>query len=91
MAGREPFTDPFFASEDPLCLSPEDDRRPPAREGSSDAGILRFPHRWTDPRCEAEHRASAGLLPILRKARTQETQNKLRLTLRGHGGSEAGA
>jgi len=37
MAGRDPCTtpprtDPFFASEDPLCLSPEDDLRPPARE-----------------------------------------------------------
>jgi len=32
MAGREPFTASLFASEDPLCLSPEDDLRPPTRE-----------------------------------------------------------
>jgi len=32
MAGREPCTDTLFASQDPLCLSPEDDLRPPARE-----------------------------------------------------------
>jgi len=32
MAGREPCTDTLFASEDLLCLSPEDDLRPPARE-----------------------------------------------------------
>jgi len=143
MAGRDPFTDTPFASQDPLCLSPEDDLRPPAsktlsvspqrmtcgplrarpslslparertwfqrfgetrapaslprkrsgetkrglplhrrepgsggwakhwplrlsphrgdQEGSSDAGILRVPHRVTDPRFAAEHRAPAGL------------------------------
>jgi len=38
MAGREPFTGilfahrPPFTSEDHLCLYPEDDLRPPARE-----------------------------------------------------------
>jgi len=32
MASRAPFTDTFFASEDPLCLSPEDNLRPPAKE-----------------------------------------------------------
>jgi len=114
-------TDPLFASEDPFCLSPEDDRpceedplclspeadlRPPARErtcfqmlakpspcvsppkafggeqeGSCDAGMMRFPHRWTDPRCAAEHRAPAGPPPILgpqsyRKARTQQSQTR---------------
>ena len=30
MAIRDPFTDPFVASQDPLCLSPEDGLRPPA-------------------------------------------------------------
>jgi len=31
------------------------------QEGSCDAGSLRFPHRVTDPRFAAEHRAPAGL------------------------------
>ncbi len=30
--GPDPFTDPLVASQDPLCLSPEDDLRPPMRE-----------------------------------------------------------
>ena len=34
MASRDPFTDPFDASQDPLGLSPEDDLRPPARRPS---------------------------------------------------------
>ena len=29
---RDPFTDPFVAPQDPLCLSPKDDLRPPGRE-----------------------------------------------------------
>jgi len=33
------------------------------QEGSCGAGILRFPHRLTDARCEGEHRAPAGLPP----------------------------
>jgi len=33
------------------------------QEGSCDAGILRFPHRLTDPRCEGEDRSPAGLPP----------------------------
>ncbi len=32
MAGRDSFTDPFAASQDPLGLSPEDDLQPPTRE-----------------------------------------------------------
>jgi len=33
------------------------------QEGSCDAGILRFSHRLTDPRCGGEHRSPEGLAP----------------------------
>jgi len=146
MAGRDPFTDPFFAPEDPSCSPPNAFggetqgpvfRQPPEpgplprrgpsvilwREtervslaggrrsssgerprGSCDAGSLRVPHRWTDPRFAAEHRAPAGLPPQslasvhtpsgkqdLRKARTQESQNRRGPMIRGPAGGEAGA
>jgi len=103
--------------QDPFCLSPGDDLRPPARErtwfpeaerntgpcvsplhrgeqeGSSDARILRFPHRWTDPRGEVEHRSPAGLAlnpwypPLsFRNAQTQESQNRRGPVIRGPAG-----
>ncbi len=51
----------------PLRLSPHRGEQ----EGSCDAGILRFPHRLTDPRFVAKHRSPAGLPPqSFRKVRT---------------------
>jgi len=61
------------------------------KRGSCGAGVLRFPHRSTDPRGEGEHRSPAGLPPSFRKARTQESQNSRGPKIRGHVGAEASA
>jgi len=63
--------------------------------GSCEAGSLRVPHRWTDPRVEEEHRALAGLpsqslasahnpsgKQDLRKARPQESKTSGKQDLR---------
>jgi len=52
MAGREPCTDTLFASQDPLCLSPEDDLRPPASKTLSVSpleGEDMVPEVWRNP------------------------------------------
>jgi len=55
------------------------------QRGSCSAGILRFPHRLTNPRCEGEHRAPAGLPPIL-----QESKNRPGPIIRGHASVPSG-
>jgi len=53
---RDPFTAPLFAPEDLLCLSPEDDRRPPAKEDPlclSLRGRELFSRRLGEPRASA--------------------------------------
>ncbi len=64
MAGRDPFTDPLVASRDPLCLSPEDDLRPPARERtcSRRLGANPGPLRLSPHRGEQEGSCGAGSL-----------------------------
>ncbi len=49
MASRDFFADPFVASQDPLCLSPEDDLRPPTRERTCFRRLGDRPPRGREP------------------------------------------
>ena len=80
MAGRDFFADLFVASQDPFCLSPEDDLRPPTREkpcsrrlGKPCEGetllpeVGRRPLRLSPHRGEQEGSCGAGSLQFPRR------------------------